>query len=87
MEVYIMSIKSELIATKVDIELKEAFVTIARNKHRPASQILRDLIRVYVESNQTQPNEKTLNTFAKTDKGDDVFYAEDAHDLFKKLDI
>ncbi|MEY2345070.1 ribbon-helix-helix domain-containing protein [Proteus mirabilis] len=68
-----MSIKSELIATKVDIELKEAFVAIARNKHRPASQILRDLIRVYVESNQTQPNEKTLNTFAKTDKGDDVF--------------
>ncbi len=50
--------KSELIATKVDIELKEAFVAIARNKHRPASQILRDLIRVYVESNQTQPNEK-----------------------------
>ena len=45
-----MSIKSELIATKVDIELKEAFVAIARNKHRPASQILRDLIRVYVES-------------------------------------
>lgn len=36
-----------------------------------------------MESNQTQPNEKTLNTFAKTDKGDDVFYAEDAHDLFK----
>ena len=45
MEVYIMSIKSELIATKVDIELKEAFVAIARNKHRPASQILRDLIK------------------------------------------
>ncbi|WP_047685491.1 MULTISPECIES: hypothetical protein [Xenorhabdus] len=81
-----MSTKSELLATKVDLNLKNAFMAIAQSKHRSASQILRDLIRLYVESNQV-PNAETLNTFKKTDQGEDIFYAKDVNDLFKQLDI
>ncbi|EJF75967.1 type II toxin-antitoxin system RelB/DinJ family antitoxin [Bartonella alsatica] len=33
------------------------------------------------------PNAETLEIFEKTDRGEDVFYAEDMDDLFKKLDI
>ncbi|EJF77140.1 hypothetical protein MCQ_01644 [Candidatus Bartonella washoeensis Sb944nv] len=81
-----MGIKSELIAAKVDINLKNAFMAIAERKHRPASQILRDLIRVYVENNKI-PNQETLETFHKTDSNEDVFYAKNISDLMKQLDI
>ncbi|WP_332061128.1 MULTISPECIES: hypothetical protein [unclassified Bartonella] len=81
-----MSAKSELIATKVDTNLKNAFMSIAERKHRPASQILRDLIRIYVENNKI-PNEETLETFYKTDRNEDVFHAKDIADLCKQLDI
>ncbi|EJF92297.1 RelB/DinJ family addiction module antitoxin [Bartonella taylorii 8TBB] len=33
------------------------------------------------------PNAETLETFEKTNRSGDVFYAEDMDDLFKKLDI
>ncbi|WP_017196445.1 hypothetical protein [Bartonella birtlesii] len=47
-----MGIKSELIVAKVNINLKSVFMAIAEKKHRPASQILRDLIRAYVDNNR-----------------------------------
>ncbi|MDE1480101.1 hypothetical protein KKJ01_18215 [Xenorhabdus bovienii] len=81
-----MNTKRELIAAKIDINLKNAFIAIAQSKHRPVSQILRDLIRMYVESNQV-PNAETLETFKKTDQGEDIFFAKNASDLFKQLDI
>ncbi|UNE55054.1 hypothetical protein [Bartonella machadoae] len=81
-----MSLKSELIAAKVDINLKSVFMAIAERKHRPASQILRDLIRVYVENNKT-PNEETLETFHKTDSNQDIYYTENIAALIKQLDI
>lgn len=81
-----MSVKTEIITAKIETDLKNAFMAIAESKHRPASQVLRDLIRVYVESNK-MPNNETLQTFQKTDKGEDVYYASNAADLFKQLDI
>lgn len=33
------------------------------------------------------PNQETLETFEKTDRGEDLVTCEDAEDLFKKLDI
>jgi len=81
-----MTVKTEIMATKIDLDLKKAFMGIAESKHRPASQILRDLIRMYVESNRIL-NDETLETFAKTDRGEDVYRAKDMTDLFKQLDI
>lgn len=78
--------KDDVITAKLDKGLKSAFMGIAASKHRPASQIVRDLIRVYVESNKI-PNAKTLETFARTDKGEDVYKAKNMADLLKQLDI
>ncbi|WP_375626868.1 MULTISPECIES: hypothetical protein [unclassified Bartonella] len=61
-------------------------MAIAEIKHCSASQILRDLIRVYVENNKI-PNKETLETFHKNDSNEDVFYAENIADLIKQLDI
>ncbi|WP_246787168.1 hypothetical protein [Bartonella taylorii] len=47
-------------------------MAIAKRKYRPASQILRDLIRVYVENNKIS-NKEMLETFHKTDSNEDVF--------------
>jgi len=81
-----MTAKTEIMATKLDIDLKNAFMGIAASKHKPASQILRDLIRLYVDNNKN-PNEVTLETFKKTDRGEDVHCAKDMADLLKQLDI
>lgn len=81
-----MAIKSNMIVAKLDDDLKNAFMSIAESKHRSASQILRDLIRVYVESNKI-PNDTTLKAFKNTDEGTNIHYAKNAADLFKQLDI
>jgi len=79
-------LKDDIITAKVESDLKNEFMIIAESKHRPASQILRDLIRVYVESNRI-PNELTINTMQKSDRGEDVYHALNIADLFKQLDI
>lgn len=80
------TLKDNIITAKVESDLKNAFMAIAESKDRPASQILRELIRVYVESNEI-PNALTRETMQKTLRGEDVFYAENAADLFRQLDI
>lgn len=82
----VSAVKDDIITAKVETELKRDFMAIAESKHRPASQILRDLIRIYVESNQI-PNKQTVETMQKSDRGEDVYFAKDAADLFRQLDI
>jgi DNA-damage-inducible protein J len=33
------------------------------------------------------PNQETLETFEKTDRGEDLVYCENVDDMFKKLDM
>lgn len=80
------TVKDNIITAKVESELKIAFMAIAESKDRPASQILRELIRVYVECNEV-PNALTRETMQKTLRGEDVYHAENAADLFRQLDI
>lgn len=80
------TVKDDIITAKVESELKNDFMAIAESKHRPASQILRDLIRVYVDSNRV-PNKLTVETMQMSDRGEDVYFAKDAADLFRQLDI
>lgn len=82
--------KDSVLTTKVESSMKAAFMAIAASKHRPASQILRDLIRLYVESHtegQEIPNIVTLSTLQKSARGEEVFTAKNASDLFRQLDI
>jgi hypothetical protein len=49
-------------------------------------QIIRDLMRLYIAQSET-PNELTADTLRKARRGEDVFHAKDAEDLFQQLGI
>jgi len=53
-------------------------------RHRPAAQVVRDLMRLYIAETET-PNALTADTLRKSDADEDVFYAADSTDLFKQL--
>lgn len=71
---------------KMEPELRDQFMAIAAGRHRPAAQIIRDLMRIYIAENE-KPNALTAETLRKSDRGEDVFFAANAADLFKQLDI
>lgn len=73
-------------SVKMDSELHDHFMSVAAKRHRPAAQIVRDLMRLYITEHE-EPNELTAETIRKARKGEDLFHAKNAADLFKKLDI
>ncbi len=78
--------KEVQMSIKMEPELRDQFMAVAANRHRPAAQIIRDLMRLYIEDSET-PNALTAETLHKSDRGEDVFYASSAADLFKQLGI
>lgn len=78
--------KEVQMSIKMEPELRDQFMAVAAGRHRPAAQIIRDLMRLYIADSET-PNALTADTLRKSDKGEDVFYASDATDLFKQMDI
>lgn len=78
--------KEVQMSIKMESELRDQFMVVAASKHRPAAQIIRDLMRFYIQDNEI-PNALTAETFRKSDNNEDVFYATDRSDLFKQLDI
>lgn len=71
---------------KMDLELHDHFMAVAGMKHRPAAQIVRDLMRLYILQ-QEEPNKLTAETLRNARKGKNVFKAKNAAELFKKLDL
>jgi predicted DNA-binding protein len=71
---------------KMEPGLRERFMAVAANRHRPAAQIIRDLMRFYIAESET-PNAMTAETLRKSRKGEDVFKASSASALFKQLGI
>lgn len=78
--------KEVQMSIKMASELRDQFMAVAADRHRPAAQIIRDLMRLYIADSET-PNALTADTLRKSDKGEDVFYASSATDLFKQLGI
>jgi predicted DNA-binding protein len=78
--------KEVQMSIKMESELRDQFRAVAAGRHRPAAQIIRDLMRLYIADSET-PNALTAETIRKSDKGEDVFYAANATDLFKQLGI
>ena len=78
--------KEVQMSIKMEQELRDQFMAVAAARHRPAAQIIRDLMRVYIANSET-PNALTAETIRKGRKGEDVFQASSASDLFKQLDI
>ncbi len=78
--------KEVQMSIKMESELRDQFMAVAAGRHRPAAQIIRDLMRLYIADSEV-PNMLTVETLRKSDRGEEVFYATNATDLFKQLDI
>ena len=78
--------KEVQMSIKMEAELRDQFMAVAADRHRPAAQIIRDLMRLYIASSET-PNALTAETLRKARKGEDVFHASSPADLFKQLGI
>jgi predicted DNA-binding protein len=63
--------KEVQMSIKMEAELRDQFMGIAASKHQPVAQIIRDLMRLYIENNEI-PNELTAETLRKSDSGEDV---------------
>ena len=70
---------------KVDRVLRDEFVAAAAATHRPAAQIIRELMRSYI-SRSHEPNEETICAMDASDR-DEVFSASDVDDLFRQCGI
>jgi len=78
--------KEVQMSIKMELELRDQFMAVAAGRHRPAAQIIRDLMRLYIADSET-PNALTADTIRRGRQGEDVFHASSASDLFKQLGI
>ena len=78
--------KEVQMSIKMEPELRDQFMAVAASRRRPAAQIIRELMRLYIAQSET-PNELTADTIRKARRGEDVFHAKDAEDLFPQLGI
>jgi predicted DNA-binding protein len=78
--------KEVQMSIKMEQELRDQFMAVAAERHRPAAQIIRDLMRLYIADSET-PNVLTADTIRKARQGEDVFHVSSTSDLFKQLGI
>ena len=78
--------KEVQMSIKMEAELRDQFMAAAASRYRPAAQVIRDLMRFYIADSET-PNDLTAETIRKARRGEDVFHAANAEELFKQLGI
>ena len=78
--------KEVQMSIKMESELRDQFMAVAADRHRPAAQIIRDLMRLYIADSET-PNALTADTIRKSRRGEDVFTATSAASMFEQLGI
>jgi len=78
--------KEVQMSIKMEPELHDQFMAAAARRHRPAAQIVRDLMRLYISESEI-PNAVTAETLRAARRGEDVHRASSAADLFGQLDI
>ena len=78
--------KEVQMSIKMESELRDRFMAVAADRHRPAAQIIRDLMRLYIADSET-PNALTADTIRKSRRGEDVLTATSAASMFEQLGI
>ena len=77
--------KEVQMSIKMEPELRDQFMAIAASMHRPAAQIVRDLMRSYIERQET-PNAETVAAIEAVGRGEMNTYAS-ADDFYRKMGI
>ena len=78
--------KEVQMSIRMEPDLRDRFMAVAADRHRPAAQIIRDLMRLYIAESET-PNALTAETLRKSGEKEDVFHASSVSSLFKQLGI
>lgn len=77
--------KEVQMSIKMEPELRDQFMAVAASVHRPAAQIVRELMRLYI-AQQQQPNQATRTAMDELEQGKGMRFAS-ADELFKDLEI
>ena len=78
--------KEVQMSIKMEADLRDRFMAAAAGQHRPAAQVVRELMRRFIDDTET-PNELTAETLRKSRRGEDISQAANAAEMFKQLDI
>lgn len=77
--------KEVQMSIKMEPELRDQFMAIAISMHRPAAQIVRDLMRSYIQRQET-PNAETIAAIEAVERGEANTYAS-VDDFYRKMEI
>ncbi len=77
--------KEVQMSIKMEPELRDKFMAVAAATHRPAAQIVRDLMRSYI-ARQEIPNAETIAAIEAVERGEVTSHAS-ADDLYRTLGI
>jgi predicted DNA-binding protein len=77
--------KEVQMSIKMEPELREQFMAAAALMHRPAAQIVRELMRSYI-ARQELPNSETIAAIEAVERGEINMYAS-VNDFYNKLGI
>ncbi len=77
--------KEVQMSIKMEPELRDKFMAVAATMHRPAAQIVRELMRFYI-SRQKMPNAATIAAIEDLEQGNGKRF-DSADALFKDLGI
>ena len=77
--------KEVQMSIKMGSELRDRFMVAAASTHRPAAQIVRELMRAFI-ARQELPNADTIEAIEAVERGEFTTY-ETTEDLYQKLKI
>ncbi len=77
--------KEVQMSIKMEPELRDQFMAVAATMHRPAAQIVRDLMRSYIQRQET-PNTETIAAIQAVERGEMNTYAS-VDDFYRKMGI
>ena len=80
-------VKNVQMSIKMEPELRDRFLSVAAERHRPAAQIIRDLMRRLHRRKRKPPTPLTAQTLRSVTRGDDVTEASDLTDMLKQLGL
>ena len=77
--------KEVQMSIKLEPELRDEFAALAQAMHRPAAQIVRELMRAYI-ARHTMPNAETIAAIEAVERGDVTSHANQ-DELYRSLGI